>query len=96
MSTKRRSLGSLLDKKHAALCNWEHLEESLVKNLFIQGMKNQQIQMDLLSEDRTPSGTLNYSLAKERGQANQQKMNSSHSPIHADNQWFEKVQYVKR
>ena len=86
-------------KKHAALCNWEHLEESLVKSIFIQGMRNQQIQMDLLFEDRTPSETLNYALARERGQANQQKMNnsqSSQSPIHTDNPWFEKIQYIKR
>ena len=40
--------------------------------------------------------TLNYALARERGQANQQKMNSSHSPIYVDNPWFEKVQYIKR
>ena len=85
-------------KKHATLCNWEHLEESLVKNIFIQGMRNQQIQMDLLSEDRTPSETLNYALARERGQANQQKLHnsqSSQSLIHTDNPWFEKVQYIK-
>ena len=78
-------------KKHAALCNWEHLEKSLVKSIFIQGMKNQQIQMDLLSEDRTPSEILNYALARERGQSNQQKMNNSHSLIHADNLWFDKT-----
>ena len=84
-------------KKHAALCNWEHLEESLVKSLFIQGMSNQQIQMDLLSEDRTPSETLNYALARERGQANQQKMHNSQpsqSHTHTDNPWFEKIQYM--
>ena len=86
-------------KKHAALCNWEHLEESMVKSIFIQGMRNQQIQMDLLSEDRTPSETLNYALARERGQANQQKMHntqSPHSSTYNDNPWFEKVQYIKR
>ena len=62
--------------KHAALCNWEHLEESLIKSIFIQEMRNQQIQMDLLSEDRSPTETFNYALARERGQANQQKMNN--------------------
>ena len=36
-------------------------------------MSNQQIQMDLLSEDRSPSETLNYALARERGQASQQR-----------------------
>ena len=37
-------------KKHASVCNWDHLEESLVKSNFIQGLNYQQIQMDLLSE----------------------------------------------
>ena len=85
-------------KKHAALCNWEHLEESMVKSIFILGMRNQQIQMDLLSEDKTPSETLNYALARERGQANQQKMHNSQSPhssTYNDNPWFEKIQYLK-
>ena len=62
-------------------------------------MRNQQIQMDLLSEDRTPSETLNYALARERGQANQQKMHNSQisqSHTHTDNPWFEKIQYIKR
>ena len=60
-----------------ALCNWEELEDSLVKNIFIQGMRNAQIQTDLLSEERDPIGTLQYALARERGQENQQKMNSN-------------------
>ena len=62
-------------------------------------MRNQQIQMDLLSKDTTPSETLNYALARERGQANQQKMHnsqSSQSLIHTDNPWFEKKQYIKK
>ena len=99
MPTKRRKVTrniSLAYKKHGAICNWEHLEESLVKSIFIQGMSNQQIQMDLLSEDRTPSETLYYALARERGQANQRKMNISHSSINTNNPWFEKVQYMKR
>ena len=86
-------------KKHAVLCNWEHLEENLINSINIQGMRNQQIQMDLLSEDRTPSETLNYALARERGQANQQRMHnsqSSKSHIHTENPWFEKIQYIKR
>ena len=61
-------------KKHASVCNWEHLEESPVKSIFIQGMNNQQIQMDLLSEERTPSEALQYALARERGQESQQKV----------------------
>ena len=99
MPTKRRKITRnilLANKKHAAICNYEHLEESLVKGIFIQGMNNQQIQLYLLSEDKTPSETLNYALARERGQANQQKMNSSHSSVNTNNPWFEKVQYIKR
>ena len=55
--------------------------------------------MDLLSDDRTPSETLNYAHARERGQANQQKMHNSQpsqSHTHTDNPWFEKIQYIKR
>ena len=55
--------------------------------------------MNLLSEDRSPTETLNYSLARERGQANQQKMNNSKSPqssTYRDNPWFDTVQYIKR
>ena len=62
-------------------------------------MRNQQIQTDLLSEDRTPIETLNYALARERGQANQQNVHnsqSSQSHIHTDNPWFEKIQSIKR
>ena len=83
-------------EKRAALWNWDHLEQSQVKSIFLQGMNNQQIQMDLLSEDRSPSETLNYALTRERRQANQLKINNSYSPINTDNPWFEKVQYIKR
>ena len=41
-------------KQKASLCNWEDFEVSLVKSIFIQGMSNPQIQMDLLSEVRDP------------------------------------------
>ena len=50
-------------KQKAALCNWEELEDSLVNSILIQGMQNPQIQLDLLSEDRDPIGTLQYTLA---------------------------------
>ena len=42
-------------------------------------MRNAQIQMDLLSDDRDPIGTLQYALARERVQENQQKMNSTNT-----------------
>ena len=61
-------------KQKAADCNWEVLEGSLVKSIFIQGMRNPQTQMDLLSEDREPIGTLQYALARTSGQQNQWKM----------------------
>ena len=60
--------------KHTSVCNWDHLEEILVKSIFIKDMNNQQIQMDLLLEERTPTETLQYALARERGQKNQQKL----------------------
>ena len=57
-------------------------------------MINQQIQMNLLSEDRTPSETLNYALARERGQARQQKMNNTKTTTNMNKPWFEKRQYI--
>ena len=57
-------------KQKAAFCNWEDIEESLVRSMFIQGMSNQQIQMDLISEDRDPLETLIYALTRERRQEN--------------------------
>ena len=63
----------------SALCNWEDLEDSLVKIIFIQGMSNPQIQMDLLSEDRDPLETLHYAITRERGQENQQRISNTHA-----------------
>ena len=84
-------------KQKAALCNWEALEDSLVKSIFIQGMRNPQIQLDLLSEDRDPIGTLQYALAREKGQENQQKMtNTSRSQFELSPQGSSDVQYIRR
>ena len=74
-------------KKYASVGNWDHLEESLVKSSFIQGMNNQQIQMDLLSKERTPSETLQYALAREIRQESQQKMIDTNP--NTSNPWFE-------
>ena len=82
--------------KHASVCNWDHLEESLVKSIFMQGMNSQQIQMDLLLEERTPSETLQYALLRERGQESQQKMINTNTNPNITNSWFEKIQYIKR
>ena len=38
-----------------ALCNWEELDYSLIKSVFIQAMRNSQKQINLLSEDREPT-----------------------------------------
>ena len=59
-------------------------------------MNNQQIQMDLLSEERTPSETLQYALARERGQESQQKMRNTNTNTLQANPWIEKIQYLKR
>ena len=53
--------------------------------------------MDLLSEDRDPIGTLQYALARERGQENQQKMaNPNRSPRDKYPQVQPEVQYIRR
>ena len=55
-----------------AHCKFEKLEEDLVKDIFISNMRSSNIQMELLSEVRTPQQALNYAINRERGQANQQ------------------------
>ena len=60
-------------KQQESLSNWEHFEENLVKNISVQGMKNQQIQLDLLSEDQLPTEILTYALGRKKEQENQQK-----------------------
>ena len=54
-------------------------------------MNYQGTQMDLLSEEKSPTETLNYALARERGQASQKKMNNSHAPIGRDILSFTKI-----
>ena len=55
-------------------CRFKHLEEEIIKDLFISNMNNTAIQMDLLSEVKTPQQVLNYAINRERGQANQQEI----------------------
>ena len=62
-----------------AICKLKDLEEDLVKDLFISNMTNTSIQMDLLSEVRTPQQVLNFAINRERGQANQQEIIKAHS-----------------
>ena len=44
--------------------------KDLVKDLFNSNMANTSIQMDLLSEVRTPQQVLNFAINRESGQAN--------------------------
>ena len=69
--SRLRELGS-----HAKL---DHLEEDLVKDLFISNMHSSNTQMELLSEVRTPQQVLNHAINRERGQANQQEIRRVHS-----------------
>ena len=55
-------------------CRFEHLEEDIIKDLFISNMNNTAIQMDLLSEVRPPQQVLNYAINRERRQANQKEI----------------------
>ena len=57
-----------------AHCKFEKLEEDLVKEIFISNLRSSNIQMELLSEVRTPQQALNYAINRERGQANQQEI----------------------
>ena len=54
-------------------CRFEHLEEDIIKNFFIINMNNTTIQMDLLSEVRTPHQVFNYAINRECAQENQQE-----------------------
>ena len=64
--SRLRELGS-----KAALGN---VEEDLIKDFFIAKMNNSAIQMELLSEVRTPAQVLNFALSLERGQENQKEI----------------------
>ena len=61
-------------REAGALFKFKDLEEGLVKDLFISNMTNTSIQMDLLSEVRTPQQVVNFAINRERGQANQQEI----------------------
>ena len=57
-----------------AHCRFENLEEDLVKDIFISNMRSSNVQMELLSEVRTPQQALNYTINRKRGQADQQEI----------------------
>ena len=64
--SRLRELGS-----KAALGN---VEEDLIKDFFIAKKNNTAVQMELLSEVRTPAQVLNFALSRERGQENQREI----------------------
>ena len=72
-----------------AHCKFEKLEEDLVKDIFISNMRSSNIQMELLSEARTPQQALNYAINRGRGQANQQET------LKANTSW-NTVSYVRQ
>ena len=57
------------------------MEQDLIKDFFIAKMNNTTIQMELLSEVRTPAQVVNFALSRERGQANQKKFSAHRRPI---------------
>ena len=75
-----------------AMCKFENLEEDLVKDLFISNMTNTPIQIDLLSEVRTPQQMLNFAINIERGQTNQQEMLKAHT----SNTSWSNVSYIRK
>ena len=60
-------------REQEAHCKFEHLEEDLIKDIFISNMRSSNIQIELLSETRTPQQALNYAVNRERRLANQQE-----------------------
>ena len=53
-------------REQGAHCKFEHLEEDLIKDIFISNMRSSNIQMELLSETRSPQQALNYVVNRER------------------------------
>ena len=78
-------------REAGALCKFKDLEEDLVKDLFISNMNNTSIQMDLLSEVRTPQQVPNFAINRERGQANQQEILRAHT----NNTSWSQVSYIR-
>ena len=64
-------------------CRSEHLEEDITNDLFISNMNNTSIQMELLSEVRTPQ--------REHGQVNQQEILRAYN-----NSSWSQVSYIRQ
>ena len=93
MQQSHESLESFYSRirEAGALCKFKDLEEDLVKDLFISNMTNTSIQMDLLSEVRTPQQVLNSAINRERGQGNQQEILRAHT----NNTSWSQVSYIR-
>ena len=76
-------------REQGAHCKFEHLEEDLIKDIFISNMRSSNIQMELLSETRNPQQALNYAVNRERGLANQQEI------LRSNNTNWNTVSYVR-
>ena len=53
-------------REQGAHCKFEQLEEDLIKDILISNMRSSDIQMELLSETRTPQQALNKAVNRER------------------------------
>ena len=73
-----------------AHCRFEKLEEDLIKDIFISNKKSSNIQMELLSEMRTPQQAINYAFNRERGLANQQEI------LRTNNTNWNTISYVRQ
>ena len=78
-------------REAGALCKFKDLEEDMVTDLFISNMNNTSIQIDLLSEVRTPQQVLNFTINRERGKANQQEILRAHT----NNTSWSQVSYIR-
>ena len=78
-ATTTRIIRNILQQNPRGWSKFKDLEEHLVKDLFISNMTNTSIQMDLLSDVRTPQQVLSFAINRERGQANQQEILKTHS-----------------
>ena len=102
MSTKRRRISwsiPLTNKEARSTMQLGTPRRKLGKKYIYTGYEKSTNPNGFIIWRQNTQWNTNYALARERGQANQQRMHnsqSSQSHIHTDNPWFEKIQYIKR
>ena len=69
---------------------FKDLDEGLIKDIFISNMRSSNIQMELLSETRSPQQALNFAVNRERGLSNQQEISRT------NNKNWNTVSYVRQ